>query len=101
MCGSLEYIAQEKPNCPEYKDGRKRRTDEDARPVLLLRCNAKVVIYMCMITGLKQIQYNGAVNSTDQSKKLAIGLYEQYHAYTIYYTIIIIYHNSNIVYIIS
>ena len=90
MCRSLEYDAWEKPNCLEYKDGRKRRTDEDARLVLLLRCNAKVVIYMCMIRGLKQIQYDGAVNSTDQSKKLAIGLYEQYHAYNIlhyYYNI--------------
>ena len=36
------------------------------------------------------IQYDGAVNTTDQSKKLAIGLYEQYHAYNIlhyYYNI--------------
>jgi hypothetical protein len=49
MCESLEYIAGEKPNCLEYKDGRKRWTDEDARPVLLLRCNAKVIIYTCMI----------------------------------------------------
>ena len=45
-----------------------------------------------MIRGLKQIQYDGAVNSTDQSKKMVIGLYEQYHAYNIlhyYYNIII------------
>ena len=50
MCGSLEYDAREKPNCLEYKDRRKRLTDKDARPeVLLLRCNAKVVIYVCMI----------------------------------------------------
>ena len=48
----IEYDAREKPNCLEYKDGRMRRTDEDARLVLLLlllRCNVKVVIYMCMI----------------------------------------------------
>ena len=46
----IEYDAREKPNCLEYKDGRKRWTDEDARLVLLLlRCNAKVEIYMCMI----------------------------------------------------